>query len=217
MPNGTTSAAAVAPSILHADDFPKGFLWGSATAAYQIEGAWNIDGRGESIWDRFAHTPGKVKNNANGDVACDSYHRYREDIALMPDASGKTVAAVVQLTKRGQIFALDRATGTPITQVVEKPAPTDVVKDDRVSPTQPYSVGMLATGGSGEMLALVLGSSVIVVPIVAIVFTRYLKGRYVCPQCATRWRALPAPFATMAREVDAATDVDGRVKGEAAP
>jgi len=76
---------------------------------------------------------------------------------------------------------------------------------------------MLATGGSGEMLALVLGSSVIVVPIVAIVFTRYLKGRYVCPQCATRWRALPAPFATMAREVDAATDVDGRVKGEAAP
>jgi len=63
---------------------------------------------------------------------------------------------------------------------------------------------MLATGGSGEMLALVLGSSVIVVPIVAIVFTRYLKGRYVCPQCATRWRALPVPFATMAREVDAA-------------
>jgi len=63
--------------------FPAGFLWGAATAAYQVEGAWNADGRGESIWDRFAHTPGKIKGGTNGDVACDSYHRYREDIALM--------------------------------------------------------------------------------------------------------------------------------------
>jgi beta-glucosidase len=63
--------------------FPSGFIWGAATAAYQIEGAWCDDGKGESIWDRFAHTPGKVKNNDNGDVACDSYHRYPEDIALL--------------------------------------------------------------------------------------------------------------------------------------
>lgn len=62
--------------------FPTGFIWGAATAAYQVEGAWNEDGRGESIWDRFAHTPGKIKANDNGDSACDSYHRYREDIAL---------------------------------------------------------------------------------------------------------------------------------------
>src|SRR6478735_9370966 len=62
--------------------FPPGFLWGAATAAYQIEGAWNEDGRGESVWDRFAHTPGKVKNGDTGDVACDSYHRYAEDIAI---------------------------------------------------------------------------------------------------------------------------------------
>ena len=64
----------------------------------------------------------------------------------MPDASGKMVPAVVQLTKRGQIFALDRATGKPITDVVEKPVPTDVVKSDRVSPTQPYSIGMPQVG-----------------------------------------------------------------------
>jgi beta-glucosidase len=63
--------------------FPKGFFWGTATAAYQIEGAWKEDGKGESIWDRFAHTPGRIKNGDIGDVACDSYHRWREDIALM--------------------------------------------------------------------------------------------------------------------------------------
>jgi beta-glucosidase len=63
--------------------FPDGFIWGTATAAYQIEGAWNEGGRGESIWDRFSHTPGKVANGDNGDVACDHYHRWRDDIALM--------------------------------------------------------------------------------------------------------------------------------------
>ena len=63
--------------------FPKNFFWGTATAAYQIEGAWKEDGKGESIWDRFSHTPGKIKNGDTGDVACDSYHRWREDIALM--------------------------------------------------------------------------------------------------------------------------------------
>ena len=63
--------------------FPTNFLWGAATAAYQIEGAWNEDGKGESIWDRFCHTPGKITNADTGDVACDHYHRYPEDIALM--------------------------------------------------------------------------------------------------------------------------------------
>ena len=63
--------------------FPAHFIWGAATAAYQIEGAWQEDGKGESIWDRFSHTPGKVAGNANGDVACDHYHRHEDDIAVM--------------------------------------------------------------------------------------------------------------------------------------
>ncbi|GIW42066.1 MAG: beta-glucosidase [Candidatus Binatia bacterium] len=65
--------------------FPEGFLWGAATAAYQIEGAWNEDGKGPSIWDTFSHTPGKIFENQTGDVACDHYHRYREDVALMAE------------------------------------------------------------------------------------------------------------------------------------
>lgn len=63
--------------------FPANFAWGAATASYQIEGAWNEDGKGESIWDRFSHTPGKITNGATGDVACDHYHRTKQDIALM--------------------------------------------------------------------------------------------------------------------------------------
>ena len=63
--------------------FPENFVWGAATAAYQIEGAANEDGRGESIWDRFSHTPGKVVNGDTGDVACDHYHRWKEDLALL--------------------------------------------------------------------------------------------------------------------------------------
>lgn len=62
--------------------FPKNFLWGAATAAYQVEGAWKADGKGESVWDHYAHTVGKIKGAATGDVACDSYNRYKEDIAI---------------------------------------------------------------------------------------------------------------------------------------
>ncbi|NLY76349.1 MAG: beta-glucosidase [Firmicutes bacterium] len=63
--------------------FPKDFLWGAATASYQIEGAWREDGRGESIWDRFSHIPGKINDGSNGDIACDHYHLYPQDIQLM--------------------------------------------------------------------------------------------------------------------------------------
>jgi beta-glucosidase len=63
--------------------FPDGFLWGTATSSYQVEGAVNEDGRGPSIWDRFAHTPGTIADRSNGDTATDHYHRYKEDVQLM--------------------------------------------------------------------------------------------------------------------------------------
>jgi beta-glucosidase len=63
--------------------FPAGFLWGAATSAYQIEGGVHEAGRGESIWDRFCHTPGKIRNGENADRACDHYHLWKSDIALM--------------------------------------------------------------------------------------------------------------------------------------
>jgi beta-glucosidase len=65
--------------------FPDGFTWGVAAAAYQIEGAVDVDGRGPSIWDTFSHTPGKVAGGDNGDVACDHYHRWSADLDLMVD------------------------------------------------------------------------------------------------------------------------------------
>ncbi len=63
--------------------FDKNFVWGCASSAYQIEGGWNEGGRGLSVWDTFCHTPGKIYENQTGDVACDFYHRYEEDIAIM--------------------------------------------------------------------------------------------------------------------------------------
>jgi beta-glucosidase len=69
--------------------FPDGFLWGVATSAYQIEGAVSEDGRGVSIWDTWAHTPGRTRNGDTGDVANDHYHRYREDVALMKAIGAK--------------------------------------------------------------------------------------------------------------------------------
>jgi beta-glucosidase len=64
-------------------NYPKGFLWGSATAAYQIEGGAQDDGRGPSVWDTFSHTAGKTYQGETGDVACDSYHLYKEDVKLL--------------------------------------------------------------------------------------------------------------------------------------
>ena len=65
--------------------FPQDFIWGCAASAYQIEGAWNEDGKGPSIWDTFTRLRGKIANGANGNVATDHYHRYPEDVALMAE------------------------------------------------------------------------------------------------------------------------------------
>jgi beta-glucosidase len=76
------------PAALSLNDrltFPPGFTWGSATAAYQIEGAAATDGRGPSVWDTFSHNAGNVRGGDTGDIACDSYHRYPEDVALMAE------------------------------------------------------------------------------------------------------------------------------------
>ena len=66
-----------------AESFPEGFLWGASTAAYQIEGAVREDGRGPSIWDVFCALPDKIEAGQSGEIACDHYHRWPEDVALM--------------------------------------------------------------------------------------------------------------------------------------
>lgn len=82
-PWNSAAHAASADAAPRRGDFPKGFLWGTATASYQVEGAVREDGRGPSIWDSFAHTPGRVVHNDTGDMADDFYHRYRDDIQRM--------------------------------------------------------------------------------------------------------------------------------------
>jgi beta-glucosidase len=79
----STTSTSSSPASQAARRFPEGFHWGTATAAYQIEGALGEDGRGASIWDGFAHTPGKIADGSNADVAVDHYHRYPEDVQLM--------------------------------------------------------------------------------------------------------------------------------------
>ncbi|MDY7085725.1 MAG: GH1 family beta-glucosidase [Actinomycetota bacterium] len=81
----TVTPTTSAQPALAAITFPDGFIWGAATASYQIEGAAREDGRGPSIWDTFSRTPGRVHQGHTGDVACDHYHRYVDDVALMAD------------------------------------------------------------------------------------------------------------------------------------
>ncbi|MBL7254604.1 GH1 family beta-glucosidase [Paractinoplanes lichenicola] len=81
----TVTPTTSAQPALAAITFPDDFIWGAATASYQIEGAAREDGRGPSIWDTFSRTPGRVYNGHTGDVACDHYHRYVDDVALMAD------------------------------------------------------------------------------------------------------------------------------------
>ena len=98
----TARALAPAPAVeALARRFPAGFAWGAATAAYQVEGAHDADGRGPSIWDTFSHTPGRTLNGETGDVACDHYRRWEADLDLMarPRACAPTGSAC-----RGRAF-----------------------------------------------------------------------------------------------------------------
>ena len=79
--------------------FPETFLWGSASAAYQIEGAASEDGKGVSNWDQFVRIPGKTFKATTGDLAVDHYHRFKEDIALMAEAGLKTYRFSIAWTR----------------------------------------------------------------------------------------------------------------------
>src|SRR3954468_24241988 len=87
--NSEEGGTSPAPDRHAATGFPAGFVWGTATSAYQIEGAVNEDGRGRSIWDTFSHTPGKIGDGSNADRANDHYHRYKDDVRLIKDLGVK--------------------------------------------------------------------------------------------------------------------------------
>ena len=86
------------------NSFPQDFLWGAATSAYQIEGAWNEDGKGESIWDRYTHRPGNIRNGDTGDVAANHYHRMPEDVALMKEMGLKSYHFSISWSGRQSVF-----------------------------------------------------------------------------------------------------------------
>src|ERR1700757_4583935 len=98
--------APAAPGVM--TGFPRGFVWGTATSAYQIEGAVNEDGRGPSIWDSFTHTEGTIDDNSNADVASDHYHLYRQDVQLMKALGAKAYRFSVAWPR-----ILPEGTGTP--------------------------------------------------------------------------------------------------------
>ena len=79
--------------------FPADFLWGAATAAYQVEGAYREDGRGASVWDKFCETPGRIQEGHTGKVACDHYHRFRDDIQLMKKLGLKSYRFSISWTR----------------------------------------------------------------------------------------------------------------------
>ena len=79
--------------------FPDGFLWGAATAAYQVEGAWNEDGKGLSIYDVITHAVPEQFHNKTGDVACDSYHKYKEDVRILNDYGAKAYRFSIAWTR----------------------------------------------------------------------------------------------------------------------
>lgn len=92
----SATSSAVVPGFIPTSEsdkaqFPKDFLWGMATSSFQVEGAWNEDGKGESIWDRFSHAPGHIKGSDTADTTCDFYHRYRQDMSIVKKLNLKSL------------------------------------------------------------------------------------------------------------------------------
>jgi beta-glucosidase len=110
LPQFSPAAAALPPGP-GPRSFPQGFLWGSATASYQVEGAAHEDGRGMTIWDTFSHTPGKVANGDTGDVADDFYHLYKQDIAMMKEMGLKCFRFSIAWSR---VFPTGSGTPNPI-------------------------------------------------------------------------------------------------------
>ena len=126
--------------------FPAGFLWGTATAAYQIEGAVSEDGRGPSIWDTFTHTPGKIRNDDNGDVADDHYHRYQDDVRLM---KGLAAAAYRFSISWPRIFPAGHRRAKSEGPRLLQPAPRQPCRQRHRAVPDALSLG-LAAGASGS-------------------------------------------------------------------
>jgi len=105
---GMAESATPTPQEVSAARFPDGLLWGMATASYQVEGAWKEDGKGESIWDRWTHTVGRIRGARTGDVACDHDHLYAEDIGILKQLRQKSYRfsiswARIQASGRGTV------------------------------------------------------------------------------------------------------------------
>ena len=141
---------------------------------------------------------------------------------MIADADAARATELVGEYREGTLAVVDDAVERPTcprcaTPGSDDPVPHRLVFSLLIAIDVVIGLGLLlAAGGSNKILAVLFGSSVIVAPTIAVLFTRHLKGRYVCPKCTTRWRTPPVAFAKMAQDVDAAVDAEGAAKGAGA-
>ena len=120
--------------------FRKDFAWGAATASYQIEGAWNEDGKGLNIWDVYSHQSGIIDDGSTGDVACDHYHRFREDVKLMK-AMGVSY-------KKAQSF------GTLVYVAIDGVYAGSIVISDKIKESAKQAISSLKKAGMKRLVML---------------------------------------------------------------
>jgi hypothetical protein len=141
---------------------------------------------------------------------------------MVPDEDAARAADLIGEYRAGALAVADDAVERPAcprcaTPGREDPEPRRIVFVVIIALQVLVRAGLMYATHADDATAIVLGASIVAAPIAVIMATRYLKGRYACPQCATRWRARPQPFATMASDVETAADIDGSAKGEPAP